>query len=109
MTGERTVKPWFAGFRGLIGISIGLAAIAWVLDSILDSVILHDGTLLEQLLSPSLGEIAVRVLFGFVIIVFGTHTQLSIERRKRLEDSQRQSEEKYRMLVENILEGVFII
>ncbi len=109
MTGDKSEKPWFAGFGGLIGISIGLAAIAWVLDSILDSVIFHEGTLLGHLLSPTVNEIGVRVLFGFVIIVFGTYTQLNMDRRKQVEESLLQSEEKYRMLVENILEGVFII
>ncbi|MCZ7356986.1 MAG: PAS domain S-box protein [Candidatus Methanoperedens sp.] len=109
MTGDRSAKPWFPGFGGLIGISIGLAAIAWVLDSILDSVIFHNGTILEQILSPTINEIVVRVLFGFVIIVFGTYTQLNMDRRRRVEEALQQSEEKYRMLVENIQDGVFII
>ncbi|MCX9025841.1 MAG: PAS domain S-box protein [Candidatus Methanoperedens sp.] len=109
MIGDKSVKPWFAGFGELIGLSIGLAAIAWVLDSILDSVIFHDGTVLGQILFPTVNEIVVRVLFGFVIIVFGTYTQLNMSRRRRVEKTLLQSEEKYRMLVENIQEGVFII
>ncbi len=109
MTGDKGVKPGFAGFGGLIGISIGLAAIAWVLDSISDSIIFHDGTLIGQLLSPTAHEIGIRVLFGFVLIVFGTYTQLNTGRSKRVEEELRQSEEKYRMLIENIQEGVFII
>ncbi|VVB97100.1 Methyl sulfide methyltransferase-associated sensor [uncultured archaeon] len=109
MTGDRIAKPWFVGFGELIGISIGLAAIAWVLDSILDSVIFHEGTLFGQLLSPTVHEIGVRVLFGFVIIVFGIYVQLNMERRKRAEEELWQSEKKHRMLVENIQDGVFII
>ncbi len=109
MRGDRRVKPGFAGFGELIGISVGLAAIAWVLDSILDSVIFHDGTLTGQLLSPTVHEIGIRVLFGLILIMFGTYTQLNMGRRKRVEEEFRQSEEKYRMLVENIQEGVFII
>ncbi len=107
--GDKSVKPGFAGFGELIGISIGLAAIAWVLDSILDSIIFHDGTLIGQLLSPTAHEIGIRVLFGFVLIVFGTYTQLNTGRSKWVEEELRQSEEKYRMLIENIQEGVFII
>ncbi|MCZ7404679.1 MAG: PAS domain S-box protein, partial [Candidatus Methanoperedens sp.] len=109
VTGDKSVKPWFAGFGGLIGICTGLAAIAWVLDSILDSVIFHDGTLPEQLLSPTAHEIGIRLLFGSVLIIFGAYTQLNMDRRRRVEKTLRQSEEKYRMLVENIQEGVFII
>jgi len=109
VTDDRSAKPWFAGLGGAIGISIGLAATTWVLDSILDSVIFNEGTILRQILSPPVDEIVVRSLFGFVIIVFGVYIHLNTDRRKRLEEELWQSEKKYRMLVENIQDGVFII
>ncbi|MGB8218082.1 MAG: PAS domain-containing sensor histidine kinase [Candidatus Methanoperedens sp.] len=87
MSGDRNVKPGFAGFGELIGISIGLAAIVWVLDSILDSIIFHEGTLIGQLLSPAAHEIGIRVLFGFILIIFGAYTQLNMDRRKQAEEA----------------------
>jgi PAS domain S-box-containing protein len=87
VSGDKSLKPGFAGFGGLIAFSLGLAAIAWILDSILDSIIFNEGTLIGQLLSPTAHEIGIRVLFGSVLIVFGIYTQFNMGRRKQAEES----------------------
>ncbi len=93
----------------LVWTGAGLAATAWISDSILDSIILHEGTFIQQILYPGYNEIMVRLLFASFLIIFGAYSRLSIIRRRHAEDALKLSEEKYRMLVENIKEGFFII
>ncbi len=71
----------------LIIISIGLAALAWILDSLLDSLIFHESTVIGQIITPNSHEIAIRVLFGFVFILFGIYIQYGVTRLKSAEDA----------------------
>ncbi|HEY9206599.1 MAG TPA: PAS domain S-box protein, partial [Candidatus Methanoperedens sp.] len=76
----------FVNYKKLIWISIGFVALAWILDSFLDSLIFRQDTLIEQLFYPTIHETGVRLLFGSVFIVFGIYTQLGITRLKQTEE-----------------------
>jgi len=69
----------------LILISIGLAALAWILDSLLDSLIFHENTVIGQIITPADHEIAIRLLFGSIFILFGIYIQHGVTRLKRAE------------------------
>jgi len=67
--------------------SIGFAALAWILDSLLDSLIFHDSTFIDQIIYPSNHEIGIRLLFGSVFVVFGIYNQYGITRFKKAENA----------------------
>jgi PAS domain S-box-containing protein len=73
--------------KNLILMSIGFAAMAWILDSLLDSLIFHESTIIGQVIAPTNHEIAIRLLFGSVFILFGIYIQSGITRTKRTEDA----------------------
>ena len=77
----------FLDYNNLILISIGLVALAWILDSFLDSLIFHERTVIDQIINPGINEIGVRLLFGSVFIVFGIYIQSGIARFKNSEDA----------------------
>jgi PAS domain S-box-containing protein len=68
-----------------IWMSIGLVALAWILDSLIDSLVLHESTVLGQIITPTNHEIAIRLSFGFIFILFGIFIQFSVIRLKRAE------------------------
>ena len=68
--------------RLLIWWSIAFILLAWVLDSILDSIILQRGTFVGQLIHPTNNEIAVRSLFAFILVLFSAYAQISLNNLK---------------------------
>ena len=77
----------FLNYENLIWMSIGFAALAWILDSLLDSLIFHDSTFIDQIIYPSNHEIGIRLLFGSVFVVFGIYNQYGITRFKKAENA----------------------
>jgi len=71
----------------LIWISIGFVALAWILDSLLDSLVFHESTVIDQIINPSNHELGIRLLFGSVFILFGIYIQLVITNFKKAEDA----------------------
>ncbi len=71
----------------LILMSIGLAALAWILDSLMDSLVFHESTVIGQIITPTNREIAIRLLFGFIFILVGIYVQFGVTRLKRAEDA----------------------
>ncbi|HEY9205959.1 MAG TPA: PAS domain S-box protein [Candidatus Methanoperedens sp.] len=71
----------------IILISVGLFALAWILDSFLDSLVFQESTIIGQIITPTNREIAIRMLYGSVFILFGIYIQSCITRLKRAEDA----------------------
>jgi PAS domain-containing protein len=70
-----------------IWVSIGLVTLAWILDSLLDSLVFHESTVIGQIITPTNREMAIRLSFGFVFILFGIFIQFGVTRLKRVEDA----------------------
>src|SRR5659263_130443 len=105
----------FFNFENLILISIGFAALAWVLDSLLDSLIFHEGTVIDQIINPTNHEIGIRLLFGSVFIVLGIYIQSGIARFKKAEDALKvavikaeDEKNKTNAIIESIGDGIII-
>jgi two-component system cell cycle sensor histidine kinase/response regulator CckA len=99
----------------LLRMSIGLAALAWILDSLLDSLIFHEGTLIEQIIAPNDHEIGIRILFGSILIVFGIHTRFAITRIKQAEEALKAAiikaedeKNKTKAIIEAIGDGIIL-
>ncbi len=105
----------FVEYENLIWISIGLGALAWVLDSLLDSLIFHERTIIDQIITPSGHEIGVRLLFGSVFIVFGIYTQFGVIKLKQAEEALKAAiikaedeKNKTKAVIEAIGDGIII-
>ncbi len=73
--------------KKIILISIGLVTFTWILDSLMDYLVFHESTVIGQIITPTNREIAVRLLFGSIFILFGIYIQFGVTRLKRAEDA----------------------
>ncbi len=110
MSGKNDNKPKHIPEIGkLIRISLVFAALAWILDSVLDCLILHQSTLSEELFTPTYHEIGVRLLFAFTLVIFGVYIQLNSAKRMRVEDALREGERFLADIFASIQDGIGII
>ncbi|TWJ17739.1 PAS domain-containing sensor histidine kinase [Geobacter argillaceus] len=71
--------------RHIIAFGVACVIFFWCLDAIVDALIFHEASLVEQLISPPGHEIWLRVLFSFLLAVFTACVCLIIGQRDRLE------------------------
>src|SRR5659263_186106 len=105
----------YLDYYNLIWMSLGFAALAWALDSLLDSLIFHEGTIIDQIITPSNHEIGIRLLFGSVFIVLGIYNQSGVTRFKKAEDALKQAvikaedeKNKTKAIIEAMGDGIII-
>jgi c-di-AMP phosphodiesterase-like protein len=105
----------FLNDKNIIGMSIGLALLSWILDSLLDSLIFHEGTVIDQIFSPTNEEIAIRLLFGLIVIVFGVCIQFIITKLRQTEDSlnatikkAEDEENKTKSIIDSMGDGIIL-
>jgi PAS domain S-box-containing protein len=70
-----------------IWVSIGLVALAWTLDPLMDFLIFHETNVIGQIITPTNHQIATRLFFGSIFILFGIFIQFSVTRSKKAEDA----------------------
>ena len=73
----------------LILLGIGLAALYWIVESVLDSLVFHKGTFTERILGPDMNEIWMRAMITGIIIIFAVYAQVVVTRRKKVEEALR--------------------
>jgi len=91
----------------MVLIGIGLAASYWVLESILNLFTTRNVNFFNQLLGPDINEIWPRIIVFCLFIFFGSHVQFTINNRKKAEEALKESEEKYRTILESMEEGYY--
>ena len=85
-----------------------LAASYWFLESIV--YILIDSSnisFLDRLVGPTFNDILPRLLVMCFFMIFGSHAQYTISQRKEAEAARKESESKYRTILESIQEGYY--
>ena len=88
-------------------IGFGLAAVYWIIDSVLYIFLSYDINFFQQLLGLSLNEIWTRLIVCCLFVIFGSHAQYTINNRKMAEEALQKSEERYRTIIESIEDGYF--
>ena len=88
-------------------IGFGLAAVYWIIDSVLYIFLSYDIDFFQQLLGLNLNEVWTRLIVCCLFVIFGSHAQYTINNRKMAEEALQKSEERYRTIIESIEDGYF--
>ena len=86
---------------------ICLAGFYWVCESFMYFFLDPEANFFQHLLGPDMFQTWTRVLVLCLFLIFGSHVQYTVNKRKVADDALRESEEKYRTILESIEEGCF--
>ncbi len=86
---------------------IGLAGFYWVCESFMYFFLEPEANFIQHVLGPDMFETWTRVMVLCLFLIFGSHVQYTVNKRKAADDALRESEEKYRTILESIEEGCF--
>ncbi|UCF78924.1 MAG: PAS domain S-box protein [Candidatus Eiseniibacteriota bacterium] len=85
----------------IVLLGFGLAALLWVLDSLVQARVFHRRSFLEELRTPTPGEVWVRLPAIAVLMVLAFTIQFLSHKRRETVRSLRESEEKFRTIFES--------
>jgi len=80
----------------LIVAGLVFAAVFWIFQSIVDVVVFHEGSLVEQILTPGLRDVWLRTLVICTLIMFGVYARSIVTEYKKAEEKIRSQTEKIR-------------
>jgi len=86
---------------------IGLAGFYWVCESFMYFFLAPEANFIQHVLGPDMFQTWTRLLVLCLFLIFGSHVQYTVNKRKAADDALRESEEKYRTILESIEEGCF--
>jgi len=88
---------------------IGLAGFYWVCESFMYFFLEPEANFFQHVLGPDMFQTWTRLLVLCLFVIFGSHVQYTINKRRAADDALRESEDKYRTIFKNIEEGYFEI
>jgi two-component system sensor histidine kinase/response regulator len=91
----------------MVLIGFGLALFYSVFDSVLYLFTEYDTNFFQRLFGPGLSEVWSRLTILCLFIIFGSHAQYTINRRRVAEEERRAGEERYRRIVETTPDGYY--
>ncbi len=104
-TGPKKITVHFWDQMVLIG--IGLALFYTVFDSVLYIFLSYDVDFFDRLFGPDISEIWTRITIVCLFLIFGSHAQYTINKRILAESALRESEEKFRSIIETTPDGYY--
>ncbi|MEE4358173.1 MAG: response regulator [Desulfococcaceae bacterium] len=84
-----------------------LAITSWFLASFLDFFLSKNSLLFEQIFNPAPSQLWMRLVVMCLFVIFGSHVQYNMDQRRQAEDALRESEKKYRRIIEAIDDGYY--
>jgi two-component system cell cycle sensor histidine kinase/response regulator CckA len=98
------------GFMDSIVVTgIALAAIYWVCESFMYFFLRPEANFIQHLLGPDKFEVFTRLLVLCLFAIFTSHYQYAFNKSRLADEALRESELKYRTIVESVEEGCFEI
>jgi len=94
-------------FNSILITGITIACFYWVCESFMFFFLEPEANFIQHLLGPDMFNTWTRVLVLCLFAIFGSHIQYTINKEREADEALRQSEEKYRNMLENIEEGCF--
>ena len=87
--------------------AIFLGALYWALESLLNVFSPEEISFYQRIFGPNISEVWPRLIVFCLFLMFGSHVQFTINERKKAAEALKESEEKYRTILENIEEGYY--
>jgi PAS domain S-box-containing protein len=94
-----------ADYMVLTGIFLG--ALYWALESLLNVFSPEEISFYQEIFGPNINEVWPRLIVFCLFLMFGSHVQFTINERKKALEALKESEEKYRTILESIEEGYY--
>ena len=88
-------------------IGFGLAIFYWFIEALVYAMLPNDISFSQRLIGPHVNDLLTRFLVLSFFAIFGSHAQFTINQRKIAEAAMRESEEKYRTIIESIEDGYY--
>jgi PAS domain S-box-containing protein len=105
MKKKKKIRVHFWDQMVLIG--FGLALFYTVFDSVLYIFLSYDVNFFQRLLGPDMSAIWSRISILCLFVIFGSHAQFTINQRIAAEAALRESEEKFRTIIETSPDGYY--
>ena len=86
---------------------IGLAGFYWVCESFMYFFLEPEANFIQHVFGPDMFQTWTRLMVLCLFLIFGSHVQYTVNKRQAADDALRESEEKYRTILESIEEGCF--
>ncbi|MCG6911908.1 MAG: response regulator [Deltaproteobacteria bacterium] len=86
---------------------LGLAVLYWMLEALVHVMLANDVSFTQRLYGPTVNDLLIRLLVLSFFAIFGSHAQYTINRRRAAEAAMRESETKYRTIIESIEDGYY--
>ena len=91
----------------MVLVGIFLAFLYWGLESFLNVFSPEEVSFYREIFGPNVSEMWLRLIVLCLFMIFGSHVQYTINKRKKAEQALKESEEKYRSILESIEEGYY--
>ncbi|MCP4706724.1 MAG: PAS domain S-box protein [candidate division Zixibacteria bacterium] len=95
--------------NNFIWVGVLISGLFWFLDSIIQALVFGNGTIIEQILSPSSQEIWIRILVFFILISTSSLVQSYVFKRKKAEKDVLNSGYKYQNLFDSANDAIFLM
>jgi two-component system sensor histidine kinase/response regulator len=90
-------------------LGLGVAFAYWIFASLIFTMTAKSGSFVDHFFFPGIDEVLSRLLVLCFFMIFGSHVGYTIRQRQKADEALAGSEEKHRIIIENIEDGYYEI